>query len=609
MNVKSISKPVICALLALAVVAVACGGPAVLPAPSETPASTPSAQPTPTPAPSPTLPDPAPTNSAQAVENVATIIYDALAAGENLNPYINGVMTAFGVPPLGEADVTLAGTRYNQGLPLMFIPQVAELADAFNDGGFVSLDSFITAANNQGAKQRGTNNPLTREYLTQKFADYAGKAQYEPHQVLPAFVLALGKERAARFPPKNTDSLWGDGLLDPLQLTLLLYSFSYSGDGIVSFQAPLTSGVVHQGMNASFVNGPSRAPLIVSVAGKDPKDPIGDFIKDQIQGQVEGAVQGFVEVPLDKAEAAQVSVCASLLLYGHKMKVTTTPNLIYHNDGSKPWSTRVDVALSFQDDYWDNYLPIDRWMLENLGNCKLPRRGPAEGKPLKWSVSDGLSDHGNFSITASQTNDDGKATANWQTVRETTPEDQRTFNNQRDAVGAVIVRAGSLVPGWSGLEYIVGLLKDTGNTGDSPLTVIYYISQGWIYDYRVGGLVVGDGKKCDGLGGKWVINNKVRMGEEYASGVLVVTIDEKTLRGTYTHNLNVTAEGDIITMHEMGGAASLIVEADGSVTMTLTGGQNVITITYSDGTFTSSIQPLPDSQFLWEPAGDACNGE
>ncbi len=470
-----------------------CGAPAAAsPTPMEqevgpttvaSPASLPSPVPTdtPTPAPSPTLPDPAPTNSAQAVQNVAAIIYDALAAGEDLNPYINGVMTAFGVPPLGEADVTLAGTRFNQGLPLMFIPQVAELADAFNDGGFVSLDSFITAANNQGAKQSGTDNPLTREYLTQKFADYAGEAQYEPDQVLPAFVLALGKQRAARFPPKNIDPLWSDGLLDPLQFTLLLYSVSYSGAGPVSSQAPLPAGVVLQDTNVSFVNGPIRPSRMASVAGSD---PIGDFIKDQIQGEVEGAVQGVVEVPLDKVEAAQVSVCASLLLYGHKMKVTTTPNLIYHNDGSKPWSTRVDVTLTFQDDYWDNYLPIDRWMLENLGNCKLPRRGTVEGKPLEWSVSDGLSGHGNFNVTPSQTDGDGKASANWQTVPETTPEDQRTFDNQRDAVGAVIVRAGSLVPGWSGLERIVGLLKDTGNTGDSPLTVIYYISQ----SYRVDGV-------------------------------------------------------------------------------------------------------------------------
>ncbi len=427
----------------------------------------------------PILPEPAPTNSAQAVENVAALIYDALAAGENLNPYINGVMTAFGVPPLGEADATLAGTRYDQGLPLMFSPQVAELADAFNDGGFVSLDSFITAANSQGAKQPGANEPLTRDYLTQKFADYAGQTQYEPGQVLLAFVLALDKERAARFPSENADPLWGDGLLDPLQFTLLLYGVSYSGAGRVSSQLPLPVGVGFQDANVSFVDGPNRPSQMASAAGAD---PIGDFIKDQIQGQVEGAVQGVIEVPLDKAEAAQVSVCASLLLYGHKMTVTTTPKLIYHNDGSKPWSTRVDVTLTFQDDYWDNYLPIDRWMLENLGNCKLPRRGSVEGKPLEWSVSDGLSDHGNFNITPSQTDGDGKASANWQTVPETTPEDQRTFDNQRDAVGAVIVRAGSLVPGWSGLEYIVGQLKDTGNTGDSPLTVIYYIGRGYKVD-------------------------------------------------------------------------------------------------------------------------------
>jgi hypothetical protein len=436
----------------------------------------PSSQSTPTIQVPPNLPDSAAKNSSQALENVARIIYDALADGQNLNSYISGVMTAFDAPPLGEADIALVKKRYNQGLPLMFIPQVAEMADAYNDGGYVNLDAFITAANTQGAKQQGTNDPLTREYLTQKFGDYEGKAQYATGQVLPAFVLALGRERATRFPPENADPLWGDGLLDPLQLTLLLYSISYSSSGPLSAKAPLTADIAHQDVEISFVKDPIQAALMASVPGSD---PIVDWIKDQIEDEVTGEVQDFVEVPLDKAEAAQVSVCASLLLYGHQLKVTTTPKLIYHNDGSKPWSTRVDVTLAFQDDYWDNYLQIDRWMLENLGNCKLPRRGPVEGKPLEWSVSDGLSDHGNFNITPSQTGGDGKASANWQTVPETTPKAQRTFDNQRDAVGAVIVRAGSLVPGWSGLERIVGLLKDTGNTGDSPLTVIYYVGQGY----------------------------------------------------------------------------------------------------------------------------------
>jgi hypothetical protein len=400
-------------------------------------------------------------NSARALDGVARNIYDTLVAKQDLKPYISGVMTAFGVPPLGEADVATVDARFSQGLPLMFIPQVAEMADAFNDGGYISLDSFIASANAKGAKQKGTTNPLTRNYLTQKFAAFAGKMQYAPGQVLPAFVLALGKERARRFPPANPDPLWGDGLLDPLQLTLMLYAVSYSSAAPLPAQAPLLSV-------AAF----NSAIVLASAV-----NPIEEFVKDQIKDQLTGELQDAVEIPLGEREAAQVSVCASLLLYGHKVRVTATPNLIYHRqtDGTAPWSTRVDALLTFEDDYWDNYLAIDRWMLNTLGNCTLPRRGPVEGKPIVWSMSDGLIAHGNYNITPAATDVDGKGVANWQTVVETTPLTRRTFDNQRDAVGAAIVRAGSLVPGWSGLERIVGLLKDTGNTGDSPITVMYYV--------------------------------------------------------------------------------------------------------------------------------------
>ena len=422
------------------------------------------------------LPDRAATNSAQALKNVAKVIYDALADGQNLNSYISGVMTAFDVPPLSEADIALVEERYSEGLPLLFLPQVAEMADAYNDGGYVSLDSFITAANNQGAKQQGTNEPLTREYLTEKFGDYAGKTQYEPGEVLPAFVLALGQERATRFPPENADPLWGDGLLDPLQLTLLLYSISYSGAGRLPAQAPRTANVPSQDVKVSFSQDPVQASLGIAAAASN---PIIDWIKDQIQDEITGEVQDFIGVPLGKAEAAQVSVCASLLLYGHKLKVKTTPDIIYHKDGEKPWTTQVQVALTFQDDYWGNYLQIDRWVLQNLAGCDLPHRGPVTGKPLEWSVSDELSEHGNFNLTPSQTNGAGQATATWQTVPETTPKSQRTPPNQQSVGGTVTVRAGSLVPGWSGLERIVGLLKDTGNTGGAALTVIYYTGEAY----------------------------------------------------------------------------------------------------------------------------------
>jgi hypothetical protein len=248
-------------------------------------------------------------------------------------------------------------------------------------------------------------------------------------------------------------------------LTLLLYSVSYSGAGTLS--------ALPQEVKVSFHAG------AVQPSGARRSDPIEDWIKDQLEDQVTGEIQDAIEVPLDKKEAAQVSVCASLLLYGHKLKVTNTPKLIYHRDGEKPWTTKVDVLLTFEDDYWGNYFQIDRWVLENLANCKLPHRGPVEDKPLEWSISSGLRGHGNFDIIPSKTDGVGEAAASWKTVPETTPKSQRTFHNQRDAVGAIIVRTSGLVPGWSGLERIVNLLKDTGNTGDAPLTVIYYIPQSY----------------------------------------------------------------------------------------------------------------------------------
>ena len=223
-------------------------------------------------------------NSAQALDGVALGIYDTLIAKQDLKPYISGVMTAFGVPPLGEADVATVDARFSLGLPLMFIPQVAEMADAFNDGGYISLDSFIASANERGAKQKGTTNPLTRDYLNQKFAAFAGKTQYASGEVLPAFVLALGKERAKRFLPANPDPLWGDGLLDPLQLTLMLYAVSYSSAAPLPAQAPLLSVAAY-------------SSAIVAAAAVN---PIEEFVKDQIKDQVEGAVQDFVEVPLSK---------------------------------------------------------------------------------------------------------------------------------------------------------------------------------------------------------------------------------------------------------------------------------------------------------------------
>ena len=436
------------------------------------------------------MPEPAIQNSSQALDNVARMIYDALAEGQNLNSYIDGVITAFGVPPLGENDLDLVKERYEQGLPLMFLRQVPQMADAFHNGIYVSLDSFIAAANEQGATQQGSNEPLTREYLTQKFGIYTGKSQYEPGQVLPAFVLALAKERAAHFPPNDPDPLWGDGLLDPLQFTLLLYSVSYSGVGHISSEVPVTASIIPPVKEISFTKGLDRVGH---------GDPVKKWIVEQIRDGVKGEVQEIVEVPLDPMEASQVSVCASLLLYGHKLEVTTTPNQIYHKDGEKPWVTQVNVTLTFQDDYYSDKKAslLERWIIEDLADCKLPRPGPAAGKSLAFSVTGELIEHGEFDMTASKTNGDGYNFATWRTVPETTPKSQRTFHNQRQAVGNIIVRAGGLVPGWGPVELVVNHLRDTGAVGSAQLSVIYYVSSAYKVTGEYDGFTFSSGVICD----------------------------------------------------------------------------------------------------------------
>jgi hypothetical protein len=402
-------------------------------------------------------------NSAEVVAKVAQGIYDAQAAGEDLGPYISEVMASFGVPTLDDSDAEAGGVadkRLDQGLPLLTSTLVAGMAHAYADGSLVSVDDFVAGLIEQGAVLRYpysvSGEPLSKDMLGAVMAPYAVGAvdQYEPGQVLPALVVALGQERAKRSATEAVGPIWADGNLDPLQFVLMLYTI----------MAPAASETAGSQSSLRAIRIPVRSLL----------GGLGEFAADQIRDKITSEVQTVVEVPLDQKEAAQVSVCASLLLYGHKVTVTNDPKLLWHRRPGVDAVTRVDALLEFQDDYYDNYLSIDRWVLEKLANCTLPRRGPISGKPVEWSVSSGLEGHGDYDIASSKTNDDGEATASWRTIDEKAPECFWNFENQRDAVGATIAKVSNLVPGWGTLERIVGFLRDTGNAGDAPLTVLYY---------------------------------------------------------------------------------------------------------------------------------------
>ena len=397
-------------------------------------------------------------NSPQAIKEVAKGIYDARAANEDLIPYISGVMEAFEVPTLGDSDLATADARLSQGLPLFSTTEAARLADAYNDNSLVTVDAFVDGLNEQGVTLRAPYNYngtfVTKDALALLFVQFAyadpdaNGVPYESGDVLPALVHALGQERANRVSPTSVDPVWGDGYLDPLQFTLLLYSIMSSDPNAVPAPAAMKT---------------------ISIA----RGAVGTFVQNRVRSTVGSKVGQYVEVPMGAKDGAQVSVCASLLLYGHKVTVTNTPREIWHGPNT-PNVTVVKMTLEFMDDYYNNYLSIDRWMLEKLGNCVLPHQGPIPGKPIEWSVSSSLEGHGNYDVTPAETDVNGEAVASWRAIHDTIPQGCNISWNQRQAVGATEVRVGSLVPGWSTLEKIVGFLKDTGNTGDASLYVDYY---------------------------------------------------------------------------------------------------------------------------------------
>jgi hypothetical protein len=257
----------------------------------------------------------------------------------------------------------------------------------------------------------------------------------------------------------NLDSVepaWGDGLLDPLQFTLLSFTIFAKPAGATRTRS----------LPAALRPPKIRLQGFEAIAGL-----LGELAEDELTSKL----QDVVEVPLDKGDAAKVSVCGSLILYGHKVAISNTPDLLWHAPQT-PNVTTVEMTLTFEDDYHDNWArAVLGSGVTDLTGCTFPRKGPIEGKAVQWSVSSALEAHGAYDLTGAVTDDLGKSLAKWKTVRDDYPVACRVFEKQRDAVGATEAVVSGLLPGWSTVETIVTFLNPkTGTQGNDPLTVMYY---------------------------------------------------------------------------------------------------------------------------------------
>lgn len=112
------------------------------------------------------------------------------------------------------------------------------------------------------------------------------------------------------------------------------------------------------------------------------------------------------------------------------------------------------------------------------------------------------------------------------------------------------------------------------------------------------------GKKCDAAGGDWTLKGEQKLGGQVTLSTLWnVTIDAKTLAGTYKYE-SIQGAGPTTTIGNSKGKATIVLNDDGSATMTLASA--AITSKVTLGGITKTIKlPAQGWTYVWKPAGES----
>src|SRR5436190_1730809 len=92
-------------------------------------------------------------------------VYAAWEAGGDLGPMVREVLQGFGIALVNATGSDTLVARLAAGQPTLIEPQVAELKRAYDDGVFISVDSFVAGINERGATIEKTGAPVTRAFL------------------------------------------------------------------------------------------------------------------------------------------------------------------------------------------------------------------------------------------------------------------------------------------------------------------------------------------------------------------------------------------------------------------------------------------------------------
>ena len=400
--------------------------------------------------------------SAGELDSLAGALYAQVVAGQDVTSQVATVLGAM-MPIVADGQTAYADSLIATGTPMLLPAQPAQVAAALTAGETVSVANFVAAADSAGAKLAGSSQPLTEDELTAVMASATRDSVYGVDDILPAVVLALGRARARATGAPITDAVWSDGQLDPLQTLLLLYAIDYAGADHAAAADRADPRVAADIAASPDAPALGEETLAGWIAGK---------AKEKAGEMVTGKVGEEIEFPLGKKDAAEASVCASVLLYSYKFSVTASPTALWHHDPNQPthpWKSLVTAKLVF--DFVPN--EIGSHVLE-LIECPVPDAGAAPGRNVGWSLDDSLKAHGSFDLQQTVTDDNGEAVATYATIPEMVPT-QFQLAMPKLTGGSVGIVATGLLPGkWANLEKGVGLGVWSPTESGVELHVQYY---------------------------------------------------------------------------------------------------------------------------------------
>ncbi len=436
---------------------------------------------------------------AAAIEALAAELYDELEkANGDPSAVIRDIVDSLGLYKGLSASLAEIKAQLAQGAPVYLEDHVLTMADAYQTGMMVDLETYIQAMVLQGAYNRNPRGPLTSDYLAGHLSPLLTRSEYPLEEVAPALILYLGHERASRSNNK-VDPVWADNLLDPLQLSLLTYLIILSSDQTVqdlAAEAAALKGTDRQQDNDLPI--PNTSTLFAgnntSLSSQDDwRSILGGLFSTQTWTSGRAAefmteIIGTTDYDLKKV------MCFIIVLYGYNVTLEVEHNEINkiweeNPAGSSPYETDLTARLRF------NYVPSNIVSEELFdGECDdiiIPTVGPVAGKSIEWTMSGELRGHGTFggSINDHTFDNNGVAKATYRASTEIAKLYRR--GSPEVATGQLHVNVGELLPAnWRNLEVVTQYYGQSAMAA-KPVKVNYYEYPELILDFRSSQMVTG----------------------------------------------------------------------------------------------------------------------